>query len=65
MLKHYYYINLRSLIILFSGDMYLSLGIYVLISIVSEVFCDEFFEAFIILLAISLPIKLPVASAVF
>ena len=31
----------------------------------SELFCGEFFEAFVILLAILLPIKSPVASAVF
>ena len=33
--------------------------------IVSELFCCEVFEDFIILSAIALPIKSPVASAVF
>ena len=50
----YYYINLRSSIIfcLFSEDVYLSLGISVSLSIVSEVFCGKSFEVLVILLAI-------------
>ena len=68
----YYYINLRSSIIfclssrdiyLSSGDTYLSLGIPLIV--VSELFYCEVFETFVILLAILLPIKSPVASAVF
>ena len=57
----YCYINLNSSIIccLFSRDIYLSVGI-----------CDcnplgDFFEKFLILSAILLPIKLSAASAVF
>ena len=63
----YYYINLSSSIIccLPSGDIYLFLGISVLLSTASEIFCGNSFEAFIILFAILLPIKSPVASAVF
>ena len=65
----YYYINLRSSIIfwLSSGDIYLSFGISLSCSfvIVSELFCNERLGTFVILLAILLPIKSPVASAVF
>ena len=59
----YYYINLNSSIIccLFSGDIYLSFGISLLGSVFS-LFCDE---AFVILSAILLLIKSPVAYAVF
>ena len=64
-----YYINLRSSIFfcLSSGDVYLSLGISLSCSfvIVSELFCSELLETFVILLTILLPIKSPVASAVF
>ena len=50
---------------LFSGDMYLSFGISI-----SSSFCEcnslgDFFETLVILSAILLPIKSPVASAVF
>ena len=65
----YYYINLKSSIIfcLSSGDICLSLGVFLPCSFVtvSELLCCEFFEAFVILTAILLPIKSPVASAVF
>ena len=70
----YYYINLRLLITwcLFSGDIYLSLGI----SLSSPIFSSSFvtvsgllyskiFETFVILTRLLLPIKSPVASAVF
>ena len=52
---------------LFSGDIYLSLGISLsrLFVTVSELFCCEVFEIFVNLLAILLSIKSPVASAVF
>ena len=57
-----YFINLNSSIIccLSSGDMYLSLGNSVSLSSASGVFCGDFFKA-----AILLPIKSPVAHAVF
>ena len=52
--------------------MYLSLGISFACSIISasfvtvhELFCGKVLKSFIILLAIFLPIKSPVASAVF
>ena len=65
----YCYFSLRSSIIfcLFSGDIYLSLGIYLSCSFaaVSALLCCVFFETLVILLAILLPIKSPVASAVF
>ena len=57
----YYYLSFRSLIIrcLFSGDIYLSLGIslltaiyYVLFATVSELFLGELFETLVILSAI-------------
>ena len=48
-----------------SGDMCLSFGVSVSRSIVIEIFCGDFFYAFIILLAILLPVKSPVASTVF
>ena len=62
----YYYINLRSSIIK-SGNIYLSLGIYLLYSFatVSELFCCKVFETFEILSTILLQIKSPVASAIF
>ena len=57
----YYYINLRSSIILClsSGDIYLSLGISLSCSfvIVSELFWSELLETFVILSATSLPTK--------
>ena len=66
----YYYTNLRSLIIccLFSEDIYLSFAISV--SSLASLFCEcssleEFLKIFVILSAISLPIKSPAASAVF
>ena len=65
----YYYINLRSSEIFYpsSGVIYLSSGMFLSSSsvVTSELFCDETFEAFVILSAILLPIKSPVASAVF
>ena len=65
----YYYINFRSSIIfcLFSRDIYLSLGISLSWSFVtvSELFCYNFFEDSVILLAILLPIESPAGSAVF
>ena len=64
-----YYINLRSLIIVCipCWDIYLSLGISLSCSviIISGLFCGEILQAFVILLAILLPIKSPVNSAVF
>ena len=50
-----------------SGNIYLSLGISLSCSIVivSNLFCSELLETFAILLAILLPIKSLVASAVF
>ena len=63
----YCYTSLNSSIIccFFSGDLYLSFGISI-----SSSFCDcnslgEFFQTLIILSAILLPNKSPVASAVF
>ena len=65
----YYYINLRSSIILYlsSGDMYISLGISLLFSFltISKLFCAEVFETFVILSAILLPNKSLAASVVF
>ena len=71
----YYYINLRSSIIfcLFSGDIYISFFRYFSIKskfsasfiTVSELFCDEVIETLLILSALLLPIKSPVASAIF
>ena len=63
------HINPRLSIIfcLSSRDIYLPLGISLSCSFitVSELFCGGFFENFLILLAILLPVKSPVASAVF
>ena len=61
----YYHINLRSSIILclFSEDIYFFW--YFFFTSVSELFCGEVLEIFVILSAILLPIKSPVASAVF
>ena len=65
----YCYINLRSSITFYlsSGDTCLSLDISLLSSfvLVSEYFCSEVFETFVILSAILSPIKLPIATAVF
>ena len=65
----YYYINLRSSIIFFlsTGDIYLSLDISLLCSFltVSKLFFSDVLETFMILSAILLPVKSPVASAVF
>ena len=69
-----YYYELRSSIIfcLFSEDIYLFSGIslpnpifYVSLSTVPELFCGKVLETFVILSAIFLPVKSPVASAVF
>ena len=63
----YYYINLNSSIIccLSFGDMYLSFGISLLVSFEGNSSSCDFFETLVILSAILLPIKSPVASAVF
>ena len=67
----YYYINLNSSIICcFSfGEIYLSLYIYLGISLLTSFDCisslRDFFDALLILSAILLPTKSPVASAVF
>ena len=62
----HYYINLRSSIIscLSLGDMYLSLGISLSCSsiTVSELYCCEVSETFVILSTISLQIKSPVQA---
>ena len=65
-----YYTSLNSSIIcyVFLGDMYLSFGASD--SSVASLLCDrdfaeDFFETLVILSAILLPIKSPVASAVF
>ena len=49
------------------GDIYLPLGIYLSCSfvIVYELFCGELLETFVILLAMLLPMKSSVPSAVF
>ena len=66
-----YYTNLNSSIIcfLFSGDIYLSFGISLSFSSIFEAFCGwisfEDFEILVILSAILLPIRSPVASEVF
>ena len=59
----YYIIDPRSLVIycLFSGDIYFSSSFVP----VSELFCGEVFETFVILSAILLPIKPTVAPAIF
>ena len=64
----YYYTNLNSSIVccLFSGVLYLSFGFSLLASSFSE--CnslEDFFEVIVTSSAILLPIKSPVASAVF
>ena len=67
----YYYINLNSSIIccLSCGDIYLSFGISLLASFDDNSFeCNsfgDFFETLVILSAILLPLKSPVASAAF
>ena len=48
-----------------SGDKYFSLGISLSCATVSELFCCEFFETSLVLVAVLLPIKSPVASAAF
>ena len=61
----YYYTNLNSSIncCLFSGDIYLSFGISISFSSCNSL--EDFLEILGILSAILLPIKSPVASAVF
>ena len=61
----YYYTNCNSSVIccLSSGDIYISFVISLLA--LSKLFCEDFFETLAILSAILLPIKSPVASAVF
>ena len=67
----YYYINLNSSIIccLSFLDIYLSFGISLMTSSDGNSgecnFFEDFFETLVILSAILLPIKSPVASAVF
>ena len=63
----YYYINLNSSIIFcFSfGEIYLSFGISLLTSFDCISSLRDFFDALVILSAILLPTKSPVASAVF
>ena len=62
----YYYTSLNSSIIccLFPGDIYLSFGISFSLSASSKSFCDDFFEKFVILSAILLPIESPVADVI-
>ena len=64
-----YYVNLRSSMIFSSssGDIYLPLDISLSFSILtfSKLFCGKVFETFVMPSAILLPIKSPVASAVF
>ena len=64
-----YYINVRSSMIfcLSSGDIYLSLAISLLCSFLtfSNLFCSKVFETLVILSVTLLPIKSPVASAIF
>ena len=55
-----YYLNSSIICCIFSGDIYLSLGI----SVSSKLFCGDFLVTPVILSAILLPIKSPVASAV-
>ena len=68
----YYYSSLNSSIIccLSFGDIYLSFGISLLTAVDDDdysscCFFSDFFDALVILSAISLPTKSPVASAVF
>ena len=63
----YYYINLRSSIIFcsFSWDIYLSLDIIILLSIVSEFFYGKVVETFAILAVILLRIQSLVAKVIF
>ena len=69
----FYYINHRLSIVfcLYSGNIYLSLRIFLGNSlscsflIISELFCYEFLETLLIFLAILLPMKSPIASAAF
>ena len=68
----YYNTNLNSSIIccLFSGDIYIYIYVYIYINISISSFCEcksleNFFERFVILSAILLPIKSLVASAIF
>ena len=66
----YCYTNLNSSILccLSFGDMYLFLGLAFSTSSSVWLFCNyfaDFFETFVILSAVLLPIKSPVASAVF
>ena len=59
--------NLRSSIIfcLSLENIYLSLGISLSCSFLTELFCGDVCETFVILSAILLPVKSAVASAVF
>ena len=63
----FYYTNLNSSIIscLFSGEIYLSFDISISFSFVFECNSFEDFETLAVLSAILLPIKSPVAPAIF
>ena len=63
----YYYINLSSSVscCLFCGDIYLSFGISISLLASSKLFFEDFFEAMVILSAILLPNKSPVAFSFF
>ena len=50
---------------LFSGDIYLSFGVSNSFSFVFKAFCEDLFETLVILSAMLLLIKSPVASAIF
>ena len=59
-----YYINFNRQV--FFLEIFLLVFLYILFfSNVSELFCSKFLETFVILSATLLPIKSPVASAVF
>ena len=66
LLHHYTNFNSSIICCLFSGDIYLSLSISLLASSFSERnSIEDIFEAFITLPVVLLPIKAPVAFAVF
>ena len=63
----YYYTNLNSSIIcsLFSGDIYVFIGFSISFSFCERDSLVNFLESLVVLSAILLPIKSPVASSVF
>ena len=67
LLFHYFNLSSSSCSYLFSGHTHLSLGISLSCSFVIfyEIFSDEFFETFVILLVILFPIKSLHSPAVF